>query len=519
MSGTRREFLQQVGSVGGYRATYLTMQAMGLLSTAAMAEPLTLQKGEAHGTKVVILGAGIAGLSAAYELGKAGYDCTILEARDRVGGRNWSIRRGTRLDMTDGTRQVCEFDPEMYWNSGPARIPSAHQAVLGYCKELGVALEVEINTSRGARLYNPAANGGKPVEMRQAHNDVRGEISELLGKALNRGALDEELTATDKERMIAFLRTYGDLTPDLLFKGSTRSGYSSLPAAGDQAGERRDPMPLGTLLDIDLWGAVMFEEGFDFQATMFQPVGGMDHIPAAFARKLGPVVRLASEVTAIKRRNDGVTIAYTDKRSGKRNAIEAAYCIVTIPLKVLEPIESDFSSPCRAAIRGIEYGNAIKIAWQSRRFWEIDDQIYGGISWVKGPTALVWYPSDRLFSQKGILLGAYVSRVQGDELAGKPLREQFELSRAAIEGLHPGRGRELEKPMAIAWSKVPYSLGIGARYQTDHDSNYQALGEPDGPFYFAGEHLSHVGAWQEGAMLSARRAINMMDKHRRARHA
>ena len=71
--------------------------------------------------------------------------------------------------------------------------------------------------------------------------------------------------------------------------------------------------------------------------------------------------------------------------------------------------------------------------------------------------------------------------------------------------------------MAIAWSKVPYSLGIGARYQTDHDSNYQALGEPDGPFYFAGEYLSHVGAWQEGAMLSARRAINMMDKHRRER--
>jgi monoamine oxidase len=519
MGGTRREFLRQVGSVGGYRATYLTMQALGLLNTAAVAEALTLQKGEAHGTKVVILGAGVAGLSAAYELGKAGYDCTVLEARDRVGGRNWSIRRGTRLDMNDGTRQLCEFDPEMYWNAGPARIPSAHQAVLGYCKELGVALEVEVNTSRGARLYNPAANGGKPVEMRQAHNDVRGEISELLGKALNRGALDEELTAQDKERMIAFLRTYGDLSPDLLFKGSTRSGYKSLPAAGEEAGERRDPMPLGTLLDIDMWGAVMFEEGFDFQATMFQPVGGMDRIPAAFAKKLGPVVRLMSEVTAIKRRNDGVTIAYTDKRSGKRNAIEAAYCIVTIPLKVLEPIENDFSSACGAAIRAIEYGNAIKIAWQSRRFWEIDDQIYGGISWVKGPTALVWYPSDRLFSQKGILLGGYVSRGPVDELAVRSLREQFELSRAAIEGLHPGRGHELEKPMAIAWSKVPHSLGIGARYKTDRDPNYTTLSEPDGPFYFAGEYLSHVGAWQEGAMLAARRAINMMDKHRRAQHA
>jgi monoamine oxidase len=167
MSGTRRDFLRQVGSVGGYRATYLTMQAMGLLSTAVTAEPLALQKGVAHGTKVVILGAGVAGLSAAYELRNAGYDCIILEARDRVGGRNWSIRRGTRLEMNDGTRQLCEFDPDMYWNAGPARIPSAHQAVLRYCKELGVALEVEINTSRGARLQP----GG---QWRQAHRDAPG---------------------------------------------------------------------------------------------------------------------------------------------------------------------------------------------------------------------------------------------------------------------------------------------------------------------------------------------------------
>src|SRR5262250_1634242 len=106
MGSTRRDFLQQVGSIGGYRATYLSMQALGLISTAAAAEPLALQKGETHGAKVVILGAGVAGLSAAWELGKAGYDCTVLEARDRVGGRNWSIRRGTRIEMTDGTRQV-----------------------------------------------------------------------------------------------------------------------------------------------------------------------------------------------------------------------------------------------------------------------------------------------------------------------------------------------------------------------------------------------------------------------------
>jgi monoamine oxidase len=265
-----------------------------------------------------------------------------------------------------------------------------------------------------------------------------------------------------------------------------------------------------------MWGALLAEEYFDFQATMFQPVGGIDRIPMAFAKKLGPVVRLMSEVTAIRRRGNGVGIDYLDKRTGQRSSIESAYCLVTIPLKVLAAIEGDFSAEHRAAINGVVYGDAIKIAWQSRRFWEIDEQIYGGISWVKGPTAMVWYPSDRFFSQKGILLGGYVTRDAADGFAARPLAEQLELSRAAIEGLHPGRSRELEKPMAVAWSKVPYSLGIAARYASDQDANYAVLSAPDGPCYFAGEHLSHVGAWQEGAMLSARRAINMIDKHRRA---
>jgi monoamine oxidase len=515
MSGTRRDFLRQVARAGGYRAAYLTMQAMGLLGTEAIAEPLTLERGSAHGTKVIVLGAGVAGLSAAYELGKAGYSVTMLEARDRVGGRNWTIRRGTTLEMTDGSRQVCEFDQDLYWNAGAARLPSHHQAVLGYCQEFGVALEVEVNTSRSALLLNPAANEGKPIEIRQAVNDTRGEISELLGKAINRGALDQELTAEDKDRMLTFLRQYGDLSPDLLYTGSTRSGYKTLPGAADQAGLKRDPIPVGTLLDADMWNAMLFEESFDQQATMFQPVGGMDRIAAAFAQQLGPVVRLASEVISIRRGSTGASISFVDKRTGTRDVIDAAYCIVTIPLKVLAGIESNLSPAYRAAIHNVAYSNAIKIAWQSRRFWETDEQIYGGISWVKGATTLVWYPSDRFFSPKGILLGAYAFREHADELANSSLGEQIEQSRAAIEALHPGRSRELEKPMAAVWSKVPYSLGIAARYHSAQDNEYTLLNAPDGPFYFAGEHLSQIGAWQEGAILSARRTINMIDKHRR----
>ena len=317
--------------------------------------------------------------------------------------------------------------------------------------------------------------------------------------------------------MLAFLRHYGDLSPDLVYEGSARAGYKILPGPANQPGVRRDPVPLSVLLDADMWSEVLFEENFTQQATMFQPVGGMDRITDAFAQRLGPAVRLRSEVTAIRRTDSGASIAFVDRKKGARQAIDAAYCIVTIPLTVLRGIDCDFSGPHRAAMTEVDYGNAVKIAWQSPRFWETDAHIYGGISWTVGPTNLVWYPSDRLFSPKGILLGAYAVRADADVLAERPLREQFELTRAAIEGLHPGRGRELEKPMAIAWSKVPYSLGIAARWRPGQENAYALLNEPDGPFHFAGEHLSQLGAWQEGAVLSAWRAANMIDKHRRER--
>src|SRR5262249_55374566 len=172
-----------------------------------------------------------------------------------------------------------------------------------------------------------------------------------------------------------------------------------------------------------MWTAMLFEENFAQQATMFQPVGGMDRIATALAGKLGRRVRLESEVTAIRRANGGVRISFVERRTVRRNALEAAYCLVTIPPKVLHGIECDFSPPHRAAVRDVESRNAVKIAWQSRRFWETDERIYGGISWTTGPTSLVWYPSDRFLSPKGILLAAYVIGEAADELASRPLRE------------------------------------------------------------------------------------------------
>jgi len=185
MSFTRRAFIQRMAQVGGYSAAFASMQALGLLPAAVASTLPQLPAGFGKGRKVVILGGGIAGLTSAYELRKAGFDCTILEARNRPGGRSWTVRNGSKVELTDGTTQECTWQSG-YLNPGPARIPSIHTNLLNYCQELGVPLEVEVNSSRSALMQSPAVNEGKPVQERQVVYDTRGYLAELLTKAINK---------------------------------------------------------------------------------------------------------------------------------------------------------------------------------------------------------------------------------------------------------------------------------------------------------------------------------------------
>src|SRR5215471_3935997 len=276
----------RAGQAGGYGSTFLLMQSLGLLPAPQASAQTRVRLSPGGGTSVVILGAGIAGLAAAYELNNAGYKCVVLEAREHPGGRNWSIRGGTKIVFDDGTEQLCAFADGQYLNAGPARLASSHRTMLDYCRELAVPLEVEINVAHSALMQHARVNGGKPVERRQVENDIRGHVAELLGKAINRKALDQELTAEDQTRMLNFLSLYGDLD-DSKFIGTDRSGYRIPPSALAPDPVKRDPIPLKELLQSNFWGSLMEEEEFGKQATMFQPIGGMDRIPVAFDARLG----------------------------------------------------------------------------------------------------------------------------------------------------------------------------------------------------------------------------------------
>jgi monoamine oxidase len=534
MSLTRRQFLMRAGQAGGYGTAFVLMQSLGLLplpEAAAQNEPLRLVDGK--GTRVVILGGGIAGLVAAYELGKAGWSCTILEARQRPGGRNWSIRNGTEVDFTDGTRQTCSFEEGHYFNAGPARLPSTHHTMLGYCHELGVALEVEVNSSRSALMQADKLNGGVAVPERRVFNDTRGHISELLAKCMRKGALDEEFTADDRERMIAFLVQYGDLNPDHLFRGTDRSGFKIPPGAELAEPVVNDPLAMRELLDADLLFGMLVEETIDWQPTMFQPVGGMDRIPMAFAQRLDSVIRYDAAVTRIRQSDAGVAVTYRSS-SGADETVTADYCICAIPLTLARGLDADFGPQMRAILDKVEYDCAYKIAWEAPRFWETEANIYGGISYLQQMVDLVWYPSARLFSEKGIVIGGYSMEFRpgspplADILATAPLafktttangyafghlpnmQAKLETSRRSIELLHPGHGKELTKPIYISWGQIPWNLGSWISFNWSDQAALATLQAPDRRIYFAGDHTSHIVGWQEGAALSAHRVIRQL---------
>jgi monoamine oxidase len=524
---TRRELIWRAGKAGGYSAAFMAMRSMGLLAESpADSTPLDIPSKTGRGTKVAILGAGLAGLVAAYEMRKAGFDCIVLEARDRPGGRNWTIRGGDKVEFADGTLQQCRFDDGLYLNAGPGRIPSIHGALLGYCRELGVAMEVEVNATRSALVQGDRVFDQKPIEQREVINDMRGHVAELLAKAIRQHALDQEVTAEDQERMLAFLRNFGDLSADYVYAGSSRAGLKRSAGAGDIKDERRPPLPLNGLLEASFWQGLVLEERLEMQATMFQAVGGMDRIPSAFARHLGNVVKYRCPVTEIRKTPDGVRVVYTEGPSRAVRSWDASYCICTLPLSILNTTPSDLSPRVKSAMKQVAYAPGYKIAWESRRFWEQDDNIFGGISWLaNGPISLesgsvlanVWYPSDRMLSDKGVLISGYA--MDGGDFGALPsIAAKLAASRAAVEKLHPGRGRELTKPLYVAWGQIPFSLGSWVRTAPDPASNipdyysgpYTEFLMPDDRIYFAGDHCTHLNTWQEGAVLSAQRAIQMI---------
>jgi len=527
---SRRRFLIQVGKVGGAAALYETMTALGLINVPeAWAGPPRLAENIGKGKSVVILGAGIGGLTAAYELSRVGYDCIILEAQNRVGGRNHTVRTGdviTEQSPEHGlTEQVCRFDDdaEIYLNAGPGRIPYHHRRLIHYCNIFGVELENYVMNTTANLFQSDKSFGAEPQVYRQIKYDTQGYIAEMLAKCVNQGALDEELELDEQEALLSLLKQWGMLgkgkdCSEYDYCGSTNSGCRYPPSVYQQC-EPPPPIPFSDLLQSGFWNDRFYRpDAFLWQSTLFQPKYGMDMIVKGFERALKDKVpiQVSSPVTKIKVLSDGVLVQY-DSPDGPQ-MIEADYVISNIPLPILNEIPNNFTPDFSNSVAQARFAPTCKVGWQSsERFWEGQKyQIYGGISWIDNIITQVWYPSNDYFAQKGVLTGMYNFGQRAFDFGKMSLHERLLVAKNGIRKLQPEFGDESIVPtdlgLSIAWQNVPYQRGGW----TDWDPNsaadaaaYERLLQPDGSgrFYVIGDQISSLPGWQEGAMMSAEHVV------------
>ena len=538
---TRRGFLEAVGRAGGAAAVYETMVALGMVRVPeAFAGPPQIGRC-GSGQSVAILGAGIAGLTAAYELLQAGYEVYVFEAKERAGGRSYTVRTGDKVQENTGTTQVCKFDdaPDFYLNAGPGRLPYHHTAILHYCTLFKIPLEVYTMMSRANYYQRNGSWNGASVPNRRIANDTRGWIAELLAKCVNDGHLNEELSKkeVDRDQFLNLLSVFGDVDPDDKYNylGSSRSGYVVQPGI-TSCGVIVGPLTLHVLVQSDFWNHRFYQaEEYEWQPTLFQPVGGMDKIwrdgflPAVKSGgahiETGFVVREVNNVKVGGKEK----VRVTGSVQGSSRSLEVDWCISTIPLPILsKTVTNNFSAKFKSAIGKVVFEPTVKVGWQTNsRFWETHDEMYGGISYTTDPITQIWYPSWAYFTQKGILTGAYnYDEVCGPQNAtnfGKMSPEKrLEKAWAGLKKVHPKiteKDVPIDLGISIAWQNVPYQLGgwakdwgCGGVTKCDHteiitEKIPEILLKPDGHFWVAGDQVSYLSGWQEGAVRSACHAI------------
>ncbi|MFT4622509.1 MAG: monoamine oxidase [Myxococcota bacterium] len=512
--------------------------------------------GQGKGKSAVVVGAGVGGLCAAYELLKAGFEVTVIEARDRIGGRCLTLRSGDVLEEDRWPAQQCTFKNEpyttgqQYLNAGPGRIPSGHTHLLKYLKEFRVDLEVYVMNTGANHTYVSDGFDGKAQTWRQLDNDTRGRLAADLYAKVASPEPD-----TETARLMDLLITFGALEEDGSYGGSSRSGY--LKAPGIEPGIIASPLELEVLLDSEFWKETSFYQPNDYlwQSTLFQPVGGMDRVAFAFYDNviaLGGKVLTSSPVTRITRGPGGKwRVTYTT--ADGEQTVRAHVCVSNAPIPLLDGVldDSSLDPSFRGALKAVYDAQTApgvpeedrflapttKVGWQAERaLWQEPDAeenrsvpIYGGISWTDAENVQIWYPSSDVHAHLGVLTGAY----NFDDIAVKwgdlPPESRLRLARdaAADIGGH-AFAAGLGEGVAIAWQNIPYLKGGWSQWEVldldvhaDADGAqdaevpgdtrsarmYNALVHGSNGFFIVGDQLSELHGWQEGAVISALNAV------------
>jgi monoamine oxidase len=440
-----------------------------------------------------VLGAGLAGLSAAYELAGAGHEVTLLEARARAGGRVYTLRE--------------PFSDGLYADVGATRISDVNDWVLKYVERFGLSLEPfktsgmsDVYHVRGERLLvREDSSVSWPLALTPEERQMG--LAGMRAKYIT-PVLDEVGDAGAPEAPPERLRRFDDVAYYDFVRGrGASSAAAELLMLGSTGNEQKDTSALLRLRNY-AWRA---------RTRRWSTLrGGNDRLPNAFAAALSHRIYYGTPVVRIDHSPTGVRV--TALRGGVPVVFEGHYAVATIPFSVLRDIDvrPAFSEPVRQAVRSLDYGVATKVCVQTRsRFWVGEG--LSGFGVTDREIQEVWNLSTAQAGARGLLV-AYMTGPNAVRAAGRPRTECVNWAAAEIDKLFPGTLRELEGGAMQAWGADPWSRGVSPRFRPGQLIDMHALlRRPEGRIRFAGDHASAWPGWMQGALESGNHAARAID--------
>jgi monoamine oxidase len=438
--------------------------------------------------RVLVIGAGVAGLVAAYELRRQGHEPLVLEAQNRAGGRIYTLRN---------------FAPGLYAEAGAMRIPRAHGLTIEYCDLFKLPLRPFIMGNPKGLVYI----GGVRATAAEAAANPQMLPFEL--EAHEQGRPADEMWEEAIADIRALIDTAGDAAwEEIVERYDEFSLYEFLKSRGWSEGAI-EQYAVMNFLEADMHNAlveILREDLGGAYVDMVEIEGGMDRLPNAFYAELQDAVRFGVEVRAIEQDSDSVTLHC--RQGPDRFSLTGDYAICTVPFSVLRHIEKRFSREKHRAIRQLTYHASTKVLFQVRhRIWEERDGIYGGATVTDLPVRRLNYPTPDPSTTRGVLLASYTWGQDALQWGAMDELTRLEEALDDVEQIHPGITEEFEVGASHAWYGDRWARGAFALFAPEQQTNLQAaITKSEGRVYFAGEHCSLYHAWIQGSLESGVRA-------------
>lgn len=445
-------------------------------------------------TRILILGAGMAGLVAGYELMNQGYDVRILEARATAGGRVQTLREG----FTDG----------VYADAGATFIPDAHGLPCYYADLLKLNLVAfsgsdlpEIYYVKGQRIQY-SAGSDTPVNWPYALTAAENAMG--LAKMQETYGSPPDLLGSPKDGDVARLKLEDALSLDayMTSKGASAAAVELLDVGFNQLmGEGPSSYSAAVSLSGDHYVLSNIQNGVP---DIKRVEGGNDLFPAALAAKLGSRISYSTEVLQIAQDNSGVRV--TCRAQDGQQEVSADYVICTLPFLILRNISvtPSYGAALGEVLQTLSYTSVTRIFLQMReQFWSTQG-LSGKI--VSDQPMTIVYPGYNPAGEQGTL-GLYMASANARRVGALSLAEQIEFALGQIEPVYPEVRQNFVAGVSKVWDADPFAKGAYASFTPGQmESFVPVMATPQGRIYFAGEHASTLTGWIQGAMASGLRA-------------